>query len=89
MGISRLPWAGTTVRPSIAGDLGNGEAPSTPLSHARYIGWRRAQGRGSRTIATACHAVARAAVAHKVLLPRAHRLAWDARRRLRRRQCHP
>jgi len=74
----------------VGGNLGYGEVPATPLGNPREIGRWRAQGWGGWAIAAACHTVTRATIAHKVLPPCAHHLAWDRRwRLLRRRQCHP
>jgi hypothetical protein len=72
----------------VRGNLDNGEVSATPLRNMREICRWWAQGRGGRTIAVPCHTVARAAVAHKVLLSRTHRLAWDAQQRLCRHQWH-
>jgi hypothetical protein len=59
----------------VRGNLGHGEVPATPMGYTCEIGRWRAQGRGSWAIATACHTVTRAAIAHKVLPPCAHRFA--------------
>ena len=64
------------------GNLSDGEMSPMLLGNARQIGWRRTERGRGWAIAAAGQAVARATVAQKVLLPRAHRGSRDGRRLL-------